>query len=79
MHDVYGIVKLQKSSNNKGFIIVSVSHVIPSIPPKCAKTREPEDERCVSQCTRHNNIRDTVPLDKLKYHSANKLALPYIT
>ena len=27
----------------------------------------------------NNNICDTVPLDKLKYYSANKQALPYIT
>ena len=60
-------------------MIVSVSHVIPSILPKCAKTRDPKDEHCVSQCTQYNNICDTVPLDKLKYHSANKPALLYIT
>ena len=58
---------------------MSVSHVIPSIPPKCAMTREPEDKHCVLQSTQYNNICDTVPLDKLKYDSTNKLALPYIT
>ena len=29
------------------FIIVSVSHIIPSVPPKDVKTREPKDEHCV--------------------------------
>ena len=42
-------------------------------------TRKLEEEHCVSQCTQYNNIHDTVPLDKLKYDSTNKPALPYIT
>ena len=46
------------------------------IPPKCAKTREPEDECCVSWCSyTRDNIHDPIPLDKLKNHTA----LPYIT
>ena len=46
------------------------------IPPKCAKTREPKDEHCVSQCTYiRDNIHDPIPLDKRKNHTA----LPYIT
>ena len=46
------------------------------IPPKCAKTREPKDECCVSQCTYiSNNIYDPIPLDNPKNH----IALPYIT
>ena len=49
MYDVYGIVKVEKYGNNKGK--KSVSHIIPPILPKCAKTREPKDEHCVSQCT----------------------------
>ena len=44
--------------------------------PKCAKTREPEDEHCVSWCTyTSDNKCDPLPLDKLKNHTA----LPYIT
>ena len=43
---------------------------------KCAKTREPEDEHCVLQCTHISyNICDPIPLDNLKNHTA----LPYIT
>ena len=51
MYDVYIIVKVEYSSYNKGEYIVSISDVIILIPPKCGKTRAPEDERCVSQCT----------------------------
>ena len=55
------------------------------IPPKCAKTREPEDEHCVSWCTYIYiyiyiyiiYIYDTLPLDNLKIYSY--LALPYTT
>ena len=54
MYDVCGIVKIEKYSNNKGKNFVSVSHVIPPILPKCAKTREPEDEHCVLQFTQYN-------------------------
>ena len=54
MYDVYGIVKIEKHSNNKSENFVSVSYVIPSILPKCANTREPEDECCVLQCTQYN-------------------------
>ena len=51
MYDVYGIVKVEKYGNNKGKNFVSMSHVIPPIPPKCAKTREPKGKCCVLQCT----------------------------
>ena len=49
-------------------------HVPFLIPPKCAKTREPEDEHCVLQYTHTCN---TLPLDKCKTYSHP--ALPYIT
>ena len=53
-------------------VVASLSY----IPPKCAKTREPEDEHCVLQCTYINdNIHDPIPLDNLKNHTV----LPYIT
>ena len=46
------------------------------IPPKCAKTREPKDEHCVSWCTyTSDNIHYPITLDKLKNHTA----LAYIT
>ena len=49
--------------------------------PKCVKTREPEDEHCVSWCTNihiHIYIYMTpLPLDNPKIHS--HLALPYIS
>ena len=46
------------------------------IPPKCAKTRKPKDEHCVSWCTYvRDNIHDPIPLDNLKNHTA----LPYVT
>ena len=33
-------------------MVIYISHISVSlIPPKCVKTREPEDEYCVSQCT----------------------------
>ena len=51
MYDVYAIVKIEKYSTNEGKKFVSVIHIIPPIPPKCAKTREPKDECCVLQCT----------------------------
>ena len=50
MYDAYGIVKIEKYTCNKGKNLVFESCVIPSILPKHAKTREPEDEYCVSQC-----------------------------
>ena len=53
-------------------VVASLSY----IPPKCAKTREPEDEHCVLQCTYiSDNICNPIPLDSLKNH----IALPYIT
>ena len=51
MYDIYGIVKVEYSSYNKGVYFVSISHVITLIPPKCVKTREPKDKHCVLQCT----------------------------
>ena len=53
MYDVYGSVKIEKYSNNKGKMFVSVSHIIPPIPPKCVKTRKPKDNHCVLQCTQY--------------------------
>ena len=52
MYSIYGIVKIEKSSNNKRFIVVSVSHIFTLIPPKCAKKREPEDKHCGLQYSR---------------------------
>ena len=46
------------------------------IPPKHVKTREPEDEHCVLQCT-YIYISNTLPLDNPKIYS--HLALLYIT
>ena len=48
MYDIYGIVKVEYNSYNKGEYFVSISYVITLIPPKCVKTREPKDELCVS-------------------------------
>ena len=40
------------------------------IPPKCAKTREPKDEHCVSWCTyKSYYIHDPIPLDNSKNHT----------
>ena len=50
MYDIYGIVKVDYYSCNKGEYFVSTSHVITLIPPKHAKTREPKEEHCVLQC-----------------------------
>ena len=52
MYDIYGIVKVEYSSYNKGDYFVSISHIIILILPKCATTREPKDKHCVLQCTR---------------------------
>ena len=54
MYDVYGIVKVDKYSCNKGEYFVSESCVILPILPKCMKTRETEDDHCMLQCTRYN-------------------------
>ena len=54
MYYVYGIVKIEKYSCNKGEHFVFESSIIPPIPPKCAKTRKPKDEHCVSWCTQYN-------------------------
>ena len=51
MCDICGILKVEYSSYNKGEYIVSISHIITLILPKCAKTREPKDEHCILQCT----------------------------
>ena len=49
LYDVYGIVKVENYSCNKGEIFVFTICVITLILPKCVKTREPKDEHCVSQ------------------------------
>ena len=51
MYDIYGIVRVEYSSYNKGEYFVSISHVIILILLKCVKTREPKDEHYVLQCT----------------------------
>ena len=51
MYYIYGIVKVEKYDCNKGEYFVFESHITPSIPPKCAKIREPKDDHCVLQCT----------------------------
>ena len=53
MYNIYGIVKVENYSCNKGEYFVSVSHIITLILPKCTKTREPKDEHCVLQCTQY--------------------------
>ena len=74
MHGIV-IIKIysyNKKVNNLFTVVASPSHIL----PKCAKTREPEDKCCVSQCTHISyNISDPIPLDNLKNHTA----LPYIT
>ena len=50
MYGVYGIVKIEYNSHNKGECFVSISHITTSILPKFLKTREPKDEYCVSWC-----------------------------
>ena len=50
MYDIYGIVKVEYCSYNKGECFVSIGRVIILILPKCLKTRESKDEHCVSQC-----------------------------
>ena len=47
MCGIYGIVKAEYNSYNKGEYFVSISHVITLILPKCVKTRESEDKHCV--------------------------------
>ena len=51
MYDIYGIVKVEYSSCNKGEYIVSIGHIIILILPKFGKTREPKDKPCVFWCT----------------------------
>ena len=67
---IYGIVKVEYYSYNKGEYFVSVGCIITLIPPKCVKNREPKDEQCVlsvhSISTMTKYIHDTIPLDKLK-------------
>ena len=50
MYDVYDIVRIEYTRHNKGECFVSNSYIITLIPPKCTKTREPEDEQCVLWC-----------------------------
>ena len=52
MYDIYGIVKVEYNSCNKGEYFVSISHVITLMPPKCVKSREPKDKHCVLQYNR---------------------------
>ena len=74
---MHGIVIIEIYSYNKRVntlytVVTSPSYIL----PKCVKTREPKDEHCVSWCTHISyNIRDPIPLDNLKNHTA----LPYIT
>ena len=51
MYDIYGIVKVEYNSCNKGEYFVSISHVT-LILPKCLNTREPEDKHFVLQYNR---------------------------
>ena len=39
MYDIYGIVKVEYSSYNKGEYFVSIGYIIILIPPKCVKTQ----------------------------------------
>ena len=51
---IYGmVIKVEYYSCNKGEYFASISHLITLIPPKCAKTREPEDKHCVLRCIRY--------------------------
>ena len=53
-------------------VVMSLSYIL----PKRAKTRQPKDEHCVSQCTHISYIIcDAIPLDNLKNHTA----LPFTT
>ena len=74
---MHGIVIKEIYSYNKYVnTLYTVVMSLPYILPKCVKTREPEDEHCVLQCTYiSDNIHDPIPLDNLKNH----MALPYIT
>ena len=75
---MYGIVKVEeyiyihnKEVNTLYTVVIFTYYIL----PKCAKTREPKDEHCVSWCTYvRDNIHDPIPLDKLNNHTA----LPYI-
>ena len=72
-----GIVIIEIYSNNKlvntlSTVVASLSYIL----PKCAKTREPEDEHCVLWCTYINYpIHDPIPLDNPNNH----IVLLYIT
>ena len=74
---MHGVVIIEIYSNNKWVntlytVVASLSYIL----PKCAKTREPKDEHCVSWCTHKSYyICDPIPLDNPKNHTA----LPYIT
>ena len=46
MNDVYGIVRIEKYSYNKGEYFVSISHIISLI-------KEPKDECCVLWYTQY--------------------------
>ena len=69
---MHGIVIIEVYSYNKRVntlhtVVASPSYIL----PKCVKTRELEDEHCVSWCTHISyNICDPIPLDNLKNHTA---------
>ena len=81
MYFVYGIVKIEKYSCNKGENFVFMSHVIPSILPKCVKTKGNPKMSIVycSALDMINNIHDNIPPGNLSRYSTDKPALPYIT
>ena len=56
MCNIYGIVKVEYNSYNKGEYFVSISHVIILILPKCAKTREPKDNIMYRGALKNNSI-----------------------
>ena len=75
---MHGVVIIEIYSHNK--LVNTLYTVVTSlyIPPKCVKTRKPEDKCCVLWCTYIiYNICDPIPLDNLKNHTHT--ALPYIT
>ena len=69
---MHGIIIIEIYSYNKRVNMLYTVVASPSyIPPKCAKTREPKDEHCISWCTHISyNVCDPIPLDNLnKPHS----------
>ena len=80
MYDVYGIVKVEKCSNNKG---LKLYLLVTSFLLYCLSVQRLGNPKMSvvyhSAPDINNNTCDTAPLDKLKYYSTNKPALPYIT